>query len=273
MLDSVCGILSRSTYTPNAENTALFFRALSRFDIATVRAAFDAHVTDPTRGRFVPVPADILAQIEAAGGDGRHGAEEAWALIPMTEDETVVWSVEAADAYGVCSSLLAAGDRVAARMAFKEVYQRKVAEARSRGEPVQWCVSLGSNLELRKRALAAAVLAGQMTEAHAYDICPALPAPEALLLEGPPSNLPAAAKAKQMLDELVQEKRNPEQAKDPRAWAKSLRACEKAGMVLTAAQRLLWREAIDKMPEGLMPAGFKPIPNDVLPPGMRKAGA
>lgn len=64
MLDAVCSMLSRGTYTPNATAIALFFRSLEEYDLATVRAAFAAHVKDPRRGRYVPVPADIIAKIQ-----------------------------------------------------------------------------------------------------------------------------------------------------------------------------------------------------------------
>ena len=63
MLDAVCGLLSRGAYTPNEVSTAIFFRALQPWPFERVRAAFDAHVRDPERGRFVPTPADILAYV------------------------------------------------------------------------------------------------------------------------------------------------------------------------------------------------------------------
>lgn len=75
MLDAVCSLLSRGTYQPSPTNTALWFRALSAHSIEDVRAAFDAHVKDPERGRFVPTPADILRQIH---GDESNQALIAW---------------------------------------------------------------------------------------------------------------------------------------------------------------------------------------------------
>ena len=176
MLDAVCSLLSRGTYTPNPVNTALFFRALARHDIAAVRAGFDAHVADPQRGRFVPTPADILAQIEGlAADDGRPGAEEAWATAIRSADEadTIVWTDETARAWGVARVVLNAGDEVGARMAFKEVYARFVDEARRARKPVQWSASLGFDTERRHAAIEQASAAGLLPKPD----MPALPAP------------------------------------------------------------------------------------------------
>lgn len=188
LLDAVCGLLSRGAYTPNATNTALFFRAMARWPLAEVRAAFDAHVADPQRGRFVPVPADLIAQLEArAGDDGRPGAEEAFALALAAADEaeTVVWTAETAEAWGVAQRVLSAGDEVGARMAFREVYARLVAEARAARRSVQWQVALGHDRNRHADALRKAADLGRIPRADA-DAAAALPAPRApvLLLAG-----------------------------------------------------------------------------------------
>jgi hypothetical protein len=176
ILDGVCGLLSRGAYAPNAVNTAMFFRSLAAHDLATVRAAFDAHVGDAQRGRFVPVPADIVAQIEAAAPrDNRPGADEAWAIAIRAKDEaaTVVWTAEIAQAFGVARPVLDAGDKVGARMAFLEAYRGAVAEARRNGERAAWSTSLGSDPHQRDAAVRSAVALGYLPSS---DI-PALPAP------------------------------------------------------------------------------------------------
>lgn len=176
-LDGVCSLLSRGAYAPNATNTALFFRALARHDFATVRAAFDAHVADPQRGRFVPVPADILAQIEGLStDDGRPGPEEAWAISLRGRDEfeTIVRTREMAEAWAIASPVLGAGDEVGARMAFKESYTRLVDEARRARRPAAWSASLGFDPQQRDEVLRLAAAAGRIS---APDML-ALPAPE-----------------------------------------------------------------------------------------------
>jgi hypothetical protein len=166
MLDGVCLMLSRGAYTPNATSSAIFFRALVEHSIETVTAAFDAHCKDPQRGKFPPVPADILAQIEgAAVQDGRPGPEEAWSMCQAAADEarTVVWTTEMAQAWGIAWPLLHQhGDEVGARMAFKEVYLRLLAEARAKRAPVTWSPTLGTDPTMRAEALRVAVDAGRL---------------------------------------------------------------------------------------------------------------
>lgn len=196
MLDAVCSLLSRGAYQPSPTNTALYFRSLAKFSLAEVRAAFDAHVADPQRGRFVPVPADILAQLEGiAAQDGRPGVEEAWALAMRSTDEgdTIVWTSEVAEAMGICSPILSAGDEVGARMAFKEAYARIIDGARRARIAPQWTPSIGHDPERRESAIAAAVKAGQLSTNEFA----ALPAPRGHipLLAAPERGIPAEALA------------------------------------------------------------------------------
>lgn len=268
MLDSVSGLISRGRYTPNAEGAAIFFNALRAYDLATVSAAFSAHVKDPARGKFAPTPADIIAQIDAHSSDGRPGVEEAWAMIPVDEAATIVWTAEMAEAYGACAPLLARGDGVAARMAFKEVYERSVALARHSGRGVEWSASLGHDLEQRKRALQAAVQAGRISERIAHEAMPALPAPREEVAKLPTPNSSAKAKAQQKLKELAARFRG--ETTENKDWAQELRQKEKSGERLTEAQRLAWREALDKGEPNQTVGAFTPIPEHCLPPGMRK---
>lgn len=208
LLDAVCSLLSRGTYVPNATNTALWFRSLQAHELAVVRSAFEAHVKDPQRGRFVPMPADVIAQIEGlASNDGRPGAEEAWAtaLRARDEAETVVWTAEMADAWAVARSVFDLGDEVGARMAFREAYTRLVEEARRAHMPVAWSVSLGFDLERRALAITAAVHAGRLPQEELF----ALPAPsrgDMLLLPVSSANTDVA---RQRLRELAEKLRNP----------------------------------------------------------------
>lgn len=165
LLDGVCSLLSRGQYVPSATNTALWFRVLSEHDLAAVRLAFDAHVRDPQRGRFVPVPADILAQIEAAAElDGRPGPEEAWSIAVRGSDErvTVVWTDEISEAWGVARPVLELGDEVGARMAFREAYQRILAASRKERTAPRWWASLGHDQQARAVAIGEAVQLGRL---------------------------------------------------------------------------------------------------------------
>lgn len=205
LLDATCSLLSRGTYQPNPTNTALFFRALAKYPLDVVRAAFDAHVLDPQRGRFVPVPADLIAQIEGfTEADGRPGVEEAWAkaLIAADEAATVVWTEEMADAWAIARPVFALGDEVGARMAFKEAYASRIDAARAKRQPVKWLVSEGHDPEQRAQVVLDAVADGRLSPERALG----LPAPRSsavALLEGNVSGMPESVRAEfQRLREL-----------------------------------------------------------------------
>lgn len=124
---------------------------------------------------------DVVARLD----DGRPGPEEAWALMPMTEGDSAVWTDEMRAAFGVAGPLIATGDLVAARMAFKETYARLLTEARDAGRLTQWSVTLGHDPGGREAALMLAVDKGRISLAAAQEHCPALAAPEVLRLVAP----------------------------------------------------------------------------------------
>jgi hypothetical protein len=93
-----------------------------------------------------PFPPGLFEIITAIKGtDGRPSPEEAWGIALKASDESasVLWTDEIASAMRAYSEQLAGGDKVGARMAFKERYETLVAEARQRGTPVEWRVTLG----------------------------------------------------------------------------------------------------------------------------------
>lgn len=194
MLDDVAG-LKREVYTPGQK--AMFFRALAEYPLEQVRAGLDAHVKHPKRGQFLPMPADVIAQIlEIVADDGRPGAEEAWAIAMRSTDEadTVVWTTEMAEALGIARPVMLAGDEVGARMAFKEAYTRLIEAARRAGRAPAWSPSLGRDPQLRVKALDAAVSRGLLPASSAVQ----LPAPRgrvALLSSSREESIPEAARA------------------------------------------------------------------------------
>lgn len=113
--------------------------------------------------------ADVLTRID----DGRPGVEEAWAMIPRNESESVVWTAEMAQAFGVASRLIEE-DPIAARMAFKEAYVVAVQRARERGITPRWTPSLGHDVLGRERAITEALEKGRLLPAHAQALLPNL---------------------------------------------------------------------------------------------------
>lgn len=116
---------------------------------------------------------DVVSRLD----DGRLGAEEAWAMLPKNEADSVVWTAEMAEALRTAQPLLDDGDRVGARMAFKQAYDRLVAQARDAGRPADWQVSLGHDPRSRDAALREAVERGRIPFDYAQVVSPKLPAP------------------------------------------------------------------------------------------------
>lgn len=218
--------------------------------------------------RGVLTTADVISRID----DGRPGVEEAWASIPHDELQSIVWTTEVAEAYGHCAALIASGDKVGARMAFKEVYTKLIGEARELSKPVQWVASLGGDLESRKRVLLAAVEEGKLTPELAYEACPQLPPPKRAELPPPAGWERKEARFRRELAEVADRMRAGKQhSTDGLAWARALRAKEKGGLPLTEGQRQAWRRALEHAaPTQVVGGFFNPIPDEALPPGMRK---
>jgi hypothetical protein len=166
--------------------------ALDGYDLDRVEQAFTQHLTDPDAGRWLPKPADIAGRLK--DDDGRPGADEAWAIAlrGKSETATVVWTDEIAAAWGAALPVMQAGDEVGARMAFREVYVRSVATARSMKQPAQWRVSFGTDPEGRERAVHEAALLGRV------DPVKALPSPVAAIAYD--AQMPEAVRLK--LEEL-----------------------------------------------------------------------
>lgn len=205
LLDDVGALLQRSGQSISPTGRAMFFRALRAHSIEEVRAAFDAHVKDPQRGRFMPLPADLIAQIHgAAAHDGRPGAEEAWAIAMRAQDEadTVVWTEEIAQARGIAQPILDAGDEVGARMAFKEAYGRIVERARQEGRAPSWSASLGFDAQLRHVALEAAVQAGRLPKFDALQLASSVSVPMLGMAEAFGAPLHVIASLRALADRL-----------------------------------------------------------------------
>lgn len=127
---------------------------LLSYDFKSVEQALLRCRREVQRGRFTL--AEVINRID----DGRPGPDEAWAEICKGEDDTLVWCEEMAEARGIVAELIAQGDKVAARMAFKEAYARLLVTARSERRPAKFTVSLGHDKSRHALALAEAVRRG-----------------------------------------------------------------------------------------------------------------
>lgn len=87
--------------------------------------------------------------------DGRPSADEAWAIASQVLDEsaTVVWNDEIMQAWSIACPLLEMGDKFNAARAFKEKYEQVVDRSRSNNIAVKWLANIGTDNDLRQRAI------------------------------------------------------------------------------------------------------------------------
>lgn len=166
-------ILKTYRVEPDAEVLRLYWGVLSKHSIQHVRAGLSAFVSNPAN-KFSVTPAHLVESIESIVPDGRPGADEAWALYPHDETSSAVITDEMADAMRVAMPLLDDGDRIGARMAFKDAYTRIVAHNKAAGIPVRWFPSLGTDREGRELAISHAVQLGRISHEHASGLLPAV---------------------------------------------------------------------------------------------------
>lgn len=132
--------------------------------------------------------AAILQRVHAE--DGRPGRDEAWAIALQAGDErdTVVLTSEIMAALQVARPILAARDKVGARMAFLNAYDRLTDQARQEAQPVKWEVSLGFDPDLRIRAIEQARNLGRLPAAEASRLllqyAQEAPSPNGLAISG-----------------------------------------------------------------------------------------
>lgn len=111
--------------------------------------------------------ASILKHAQSA--DGRPGKDEAWAIAMTTNDEleTVVLTDEIQLALAAAKPVLDGGDKIGARMAFIDAYQRFVSQAREDAKPVNWHVSVGFDASRRIQAVTKAMELKRIPREHA----------------------------------------------------------------------------------------------------------
>lgn len=140
---------------------------LSAYPLAAVFGALDRCRRELT-GRLT------LAAIIERIDDGWPTADEAWAIAMLATDEaeTVVWTAEIAQAWQIVQPIFQGRDRVGARVAFRETYDRLCRAARAEKRPAAWSVSIGWDAARREAALSSAVVAGYLPAAEAQKLLP-----------------------------------------------------------------------------------------------------
>lgn len=136
---------------------ALMVEELAAYPQAAVEGAL-ASCRRELKGRLSL--AAILERID----DGHPLPNEAWAIALSAADErnTVVWTEQTRDAWAAAQPLVLAGDRIAARMAFIEVYGRLLKEARNAKRGAHHVASIGHDSTGRDAVLRLALERGQI---------------------------------------------------------------------------------------------------------------
>lgn len=161
--------------TLSALQLKMYFKVLSKYPLEAIQIAAEAHLSDAERGRFMPVPADLIHQLEKMRFDDRPSAEEAWSTAIQAIDERVsfMWTEETQDAwYAAASELMAIGDKFNASRGFIQKYNDLVSVARLQAKPVVWIVAQGYDKDLRDQVIRQAHKDKKITTEHAKILLP-----------------------------------------------------------------------------------------------------
>jgi hypothetical protein len=158
------------------------FELLADYPFSLIKQAVKAHAKT---AKFAPAPADIISLLEA--GNKRPTADEAWGIVPKSEQDSAVWTDEMAAAWLLASPLYYGGDKIGARMTFKSVYERECSEALIMQKPINWWLSRGDNKSHLENTVINAEIRGLLTQQQVRNV---------LVGNEPPKMNPAALIAK-----------------------------------------------------------------------------
>jgi len=104
---------------------------------------------------------------------GQHpGPNEAWAKMPIHEDDSVVWTKQMKEAFFIALPLIENRDLVAARVTFLEKYKKLLSEAMDKNELPEWELSLGFDKSKRAPAVKEALKLKLIDESKASELLP-----------------------------------------------------------------------------------------------------
>lgn len=165
MMNGMAAVFATELTTPLVK---IYWDVLKEYSLSEITTACNIYIR---KGKFFPKPAEIIDLVPASKAHAHIGADEAWAIVleSMDEFKTVVMTKEILEARAIAWPLWEEGDRVGARMAFKDAYARIIATA---GRPA-WSVSLGYDAAGREPAVRKAVELGRLSRDEASKYLPA----------------------------------------------------------------------------------------------------
>lgn len=168
----------------SAAAQAMMVKDLADFPEDRILKAFDRFRREGKGRLNLP---GIIALIEDE--DGRPSADEAWAMCPRSEGDSVFWTTEIQTALGIARPVLESGDKIGARMAFRDAYERLVREARAQNRRPDWSLSIGWDKAGREEAVSKAVARGLISQQAAQQYLPAPESSLSALIEGKATTL------------------------------------------------------------------------------------
>jgi hypothetical protein len=185
------------TYT---QRTMLIpFTALEEYPLDIIRQALTVHMKT---NKFAPQPDDIIQIIDSRTGAKHIGADEAWAIAKeaMNQDNCVCTTDEIIQAMDIAYNLYQDDDETAARMAFRDAYNRIIKTA----NPPAWFISIGNNKAQAENVAQKAIALGRLPKGS--DAKYRLEAPTTTvqkLIEGYVSHVSVAKESLAQLKEML----------------------------------------------------------------------
>lgn len=166
---AICATAEAVGHTISATAAEVMASDLASYPAETISAALRACRFELKGNNRKLTLSEIVDRIHAR--DGRPGEEEAWAIALLAFDEsaTVLMTDEIHAALAVARPVMELGDKVGARMAFKDAYNRAMAAARRDLVPARWTPSFGSDPAGRLLALQEGVRLGRLPAAEAEE--------------------------------------------------------------------------------------------------------
>lgn len=131
--------------TLTANQLQMYAHDLKLLEIHEIEKAALLYRSDAANN-FFPLPAKLISLIEK--DDGRPGTEEAWMLAPKNENSSAYVNNEIMSSWAIAAGILKeTKDHIAARMAFKESYEKTVRENRVNKIKPNWWLSRGGGYD------------------------------------------------------------------------------------------------------------------------------
>jgi hypothetical protein len=139
------------------------FQMLEKYSLKTIEKALFIHGS--RKSRYAPTPFDIIEIIDSYTNNKHIQANEAWAIAEqsMSDQNTVIITSQIIEARMLAQDVYEK-DPIAARMTFKDAYDRIIART---DDPPRWFISPGYDKSQKVLAIAKGVALGRINKESA----------------------------------------------------------------------------------------------------------